>query len=223
MPRTKILYVPVEGVAILLLEDKYDVDARFASSQGAFRTLEIEEMGIEKFDFIEVQRAINFFFILSAGKAEAASYLAECFERDIGVKVNQETKEFLEELTLVIGRNLGDEESVNGLADDVISPETLQCGASCASLIKHNQKEIAQLIASHKFLTLKDVIGYAKELDHLVQSISHHSYLNSMADGPDPLDATYKNLLPHVELLDAEGNVVMMGEVPVPEGCCTIM
>jgi hypothetical protein len=33
---------------------------------------------------------------------------------------------------------------------------------------------------------------------------------SSMADGSDPLDAIYKNILPYVELLDVEGNLALM-------------
>ncbi len=178
------------------------------------------QRGFKIDDYFVGENTIYLFFLLCAGKGEAAHYLAECFMRDMGVRVNPETKEFFELLTLVIGRNLGDEESVNGLADDAIPPEIERCGASCASLIKHNQEEIAQLIADHKFLTLQDVVGYAKELDYLVRNIAHKSYIDCMRDGEG---AEYKDLIPCVDLLDQDGNVIMMGEVIVPEACCTIM
>ncbi len=150
-----------------------------------------------------------FFLLLAAGKAKAADYLSDCYDRGIGTNV-EKTSDFHIDLALLIGDKLGDARCKTAMAGETLDDKRVEpCASACTSSILRNKAELG----THA--TFKDIIGRAKLLDQQIEQMSGESYFKTMTD------EVWLSYVNDVEVIVTSDDVVMSGQSP--EACCIIM
>lgn len=191
------------------LNEVWNLEDWLQSKIGKHPSVELLESNPEKYtpEEIEIRYGDNsffFFILLAAGKEQAAGYLADCYTRDLGTD-SSKTKDFHFELPLLIGDKLGDARCKEAMEGEILSDKRVEpCAEACTASILRNKAELG----THA--TFKDIIGRAKLLDEEIKQMSGESYFETIND---EVWLSYVN--------DVE--VVITGDVPMPDACCVMM
>ncbi len=207
------------------LTAEFNIEKRFKDHTYAFIT-EAEEKAAnwQRSETLEADKALWFFVLLSVGKVGAAQYLSDCIDRNMGFTAKDDAQQDFADFVFGMGAILGDPaclEIINrsGKTVSQISGKTLEPKAKkCSGYITDHAREFDQFEAEGKTIYLKDVLGYAKTFDRLIEHETGMSYIDNMPSS----EFKYFFSLLEVQTVD-ETHLAGEAYAPAPEGCCVIM
>jgi hypothetical protein len=216
-----------ERVAYMRLNDdrNFNIDEKFKSHQDSFHTEDQEKTGeYVRNAQLEKDTAFWFFVLLSVGKVGAAEFLSNCINRNMGFTAKDDLRDDFADFVVGMGAILGDPACLaiiarTGTISDALGPDLEPKAKKCSGYITDNAREFAEFEAEGKTIYLKDVLGYAKTFDSLIEHETGMSYIDNMPS------SEFKYFFSLLEIQTA-GDIPLAGidgYTPAPEGCCVIM
>jgi hypothetical protein len=206
------------------LTAEFNIEKRFKDHTYAFIT-EAEEKAAnwQRSETLEADKALWFFVLLSVGKVGAAQYLSDCIDRNMGFTAKDDLQEDLSVFIVGMGAILGDPQCLEVIARTGTIRQTLGTdletkAKKCSGYITDHAREFDQFEAEGKTIYLKDVLGYAKTFDRLIEHETGMSYIDHM---PSSQFKYFFSLL-EIQTVD-ETHLAGEAYAPAPEGCCVIM
>ncbi len=205
------------------LSDEFDIEKRFDSEKKAFPTSEMIEKGEwVRSEILESDTALWFFVFLAIGKIEAAEYLSDCCDRNVGITAKGDLQEDMSVLIVGIGAILKDPICLEivartGTIRQVLGEKLETDAYKVAQIISNNANDFAQFKKEGKQIYLKDVFGYAKSLEADIAAYTDFSYILNMAES----DFRYFLAQTEIEIIDEP--TALMGDSHAPDSCCMIM
>ncbi len=118
--------------------------------------------------------AWNLYLHLVAGKQEAASYLSEYLRKGYGADKDN----FLADLTLTIGAELGDQQSITLMATRSISFQISDIAKKCLpEIVQHKLG-----VKGREEILWDEMISRGKAFTYFVEKLSGHSYYHTIQD-----------------------------------------
>ncbi|MFU7502229.1 MAG: hypothetical protein ACE1S7_01965 [Candidatus Tisiphia sp.] len=117
--------------------------------------------------------AWNLYLHLISGKQEAASYLSECLRKGYGANKDS----FLADLTLAIGAELGDQESIKLVATMSISPQIPDIAKKCLLEIAEHKLGI-----EGREILWDEIMSRGKAFAYFVEKVTQHSYYQTIQE-----------------------------------------
>ncbi len=165
-----------------------NLDEKFALMKDAFVTLDVEEKNpdiVEKYKKCAQDTTLEFFFFVSIGWWEAAFYLGDMINRDMGINTDENVKCRLADLALGIGQRFGDEECERIMTEEGcvdVDRDILHCADICVRLMKNNHAEIDAMLARGEPMTRAKIIGYTMQFDSVVKAACGNSFLEIIGE-----------------------------------------
>ncbi len=196
------------------LNGEFNIEKRFKDHTAA---------NWQRSETLEADKAIWFFVLLSVGKIGAAQYLSNCINRNMGFTAKDDLQDDLADFVVGMGAILGDPPCLTviartGTIRDVLGSDLEPKAKKCSGYITDHAREFAQFEAEGKTIYLKDVLGYAKTFDSLIEHETGMSYIDNTPNS----EFKYFFSLLEVQTVD-ETHLAGEAYAPAPEGCCVIM
>lgn len=199
------------------LYDEFDIEDRFDSKKKAFTTSDMVEKGEwERSEILEENEALWFFVFLSIGKIEAAGYLADCCNRNMGSIATGAMKYNLANFAFNLGAALGDEDCIEVLKKETTTSKIRENATKASVYVTDHANDFARFQNEGRQIYLKDVLGYAKAFNGLIKNLTGFSYLDNMPK------SDFKSFLA-LTTFEVDNDVQLSGDVPMPDACCVMM
>lgn len=160
-----------------------DLTDKFTRIKSGFTTLDVEEKHpdfVEKYKKCAQDETLEFFFFVSIGWSEAAFYLGDMINRNMGINADENIRCRLADLALSIGQKFGDEECERIMTEEgciEVDKDILRCSDICVRLMKNNHAEVDAMLARGEPMTRTKIIGYTMQFDSVVKEVCGNSFL----------------------------------------------